>query len=164
VEHHAVDEEPDVGDPRDLRVDLGVQLPVHVHLEAGDRLGVPVAHHVHPPGQPAQLGGHRPVRPHLERGVGLQSRAEPVGSEMVGVLVRDEDGARAVEGARIGEHPRVDDQPAVPLAQDDAGVAVLDQLHDSTSMTAILLRPPRLRVPVSELRPPPSGVMTRSRP
>jgi hypothetical protein len=116
-----------------------------------------VADHVQPFGEAVELRGHRPVRPDLERGVGLQGRPEPVGSEVVGVLVGDEDGARTVEGARIGEHAGVDDQPTVPLAQDDAGVAVLDQLHGSSSMAAILLRSRRLRVPVSQPRPHPLG-------
>ena len=69
-------------------------------------------------------------------GIGVQRRPQPVGGEVVRVLVGDEDGRGAVEGARLGEDARVDDQPALALAQDDARVAVLDQLHDSSSMTA----------------------------
>ena len=79
-------------------MDLGVQLPVHVHVEARDRHRVPVAHHVDPPPQPVQLAGDRPVRPDLQRRIGVQRRPQPVGREVVRVLVRDEDGRGAVEG------------------------------------------------------------------
>jgi hypothetical protein len=130
MEDLAVDQEPDVRDPGDVGVDLGVQFPVHRDLEAGRRHSVAVAHDVHPAPQPFQLGGHRLVRPHLERGVGVERRAHPFRHEVVGVLVRDEDGGGAVQRARLGEGTRVDDEPALAVTEDDAGVAVLGQLHD----------------------------------
>jgi hypothetical protein len=55
---------------------------------------------------------------------------------MVRVLVGQQHGRSAGEGGRVGEHARVDHEPALLLAEDDARVAVLDQLHGSTSMTA----------------------------
>jgi hypothetical protein len=132
---------------------------VDVHLEPRDRPRGAVAHDVHPPGRPVEPAGDRPVRPHGERRIAIHGGAQAVGCEVVRVLVRDEDGGGAVEGVRIGEHPRIDDQPALTLPEDDACVAVHDELHDG-----ILPSQPGLPVPVSEPGPHPLGEGARPHP
>jgi hypothetical protein len=89
----------------------------------------------------------------------IQGGAQAVGCELVPVLVRDEDGGGAVEGVRIGEHPRIDPQPALTLAEDDACMAVLDELHDGIPRSR-----PRLCVPVPEPGPHPLGEGVRPHP
>ena len=63
--------------------------------------------------EPLQLAGHRRVRPHLQRRVGVQRRPQPVGREVVGVLVRDQHGGGAVERRGSVNAPGIDHQPSV---------------------------------------------------
>ena len=59
--------------------------------------------------------------------------------EVVGVLVRDEDGGRGPDqvGGLGREHPRVDDDRGAVLFEDNGGVGVLRQLH-ATNCTTML--------------------------
>ena len=92
VEDRPVDEVADVGDPRDVRVDHGVQLAVHLDVEAGRGEGVAVADRVHPAREGrGDLLGDAAQRPDLGGRVGVQRRPQPVLVEVVGVLVGDQD-------------------------------------------------------------------------
>ncbi len=111
-------------------MDLRVQLAVDVHVESRHRDRIPVADDVHPVPPARQTGGHGPVGPDLQRRVGVEGRQQPVRREVISMLVRDEDGGSALQRGRVREHPGIDHEPAIVLAEDHARVAVLDQLHD----------------------------------
>ena len=119
----AVHEVADVGDPRDVRVDHGVQLAVDLDVEAGGGERVAVADGVHA----AREGGGELLRdaaqgPELGGRVGLQGGPQPALVEVVGVLVGDQDGVRAERRVRLAEAARVDDERPPVLLQTDAGV------------------------------------------
>ena len=80
-------------------------------LQAGDGHGVAGAHGVNPRSQVAERGGHVGGGPDLQAGVLLSGHAQADGVEMVGMLVGQQHRVGAVEGRRLGEHPRV---PRVP--------------------------------------------------
>jgi hypothetical protein len=52
-----------------------------------------------------------------------------VGVHVVGVLVGDQDGVRAVECGGVGEHPRVDDDDTAVSLDPHAGVPELRDPH-----------------------------------
>jgi len=54
---------------------------------------------------------------------------EVVGQVVVGVQVSDEHGRGAVNGVRLGEHPRVDHERHSVVLDPDAGVAELRDAH-----------------------------------
>lgn len=105
VEHlAAVDEEPDVGDARDVRVDHRVQFTVDLYVETGGGEGVAVTDGVHAAGEGRRdLLGDGPERPDLGGRVVLHRGAQPQLVEVVRVLVGDEDGIRAERGVLLAE-------------------------------------------------------------
>ena len=67
MEHLALDQEPAVGDDRDVRVDRGVQVAVHLDVEPGDGEPVLVSDPLN--SQIGELFGDRPVREDPQRGI-----------------------------------------------------------------------------------------------
>jgi hypothetical protein len=103
-----------------------VQFAVHAHLEAGGDEVLPGGDHVQPVGvDVGQQGGGRGVGPDLQVGV----PRELVNVEVVGVLVGDQDGLRAVQRLLLAERAGVDHERPVALLQPDEGVGVLEDPH-----------------------------------
>ena len=97
--------------------------PCTVTSKPADRERVAVAHHVHPLPSPSSWPATDRLVHTSSAGSASSAARSRSRLEVVGVLVRDQDGGGAVERRRFGERARVDDEPAVAVAEDDAGVA-----------------------------------------
>ena len=135
VEHAVIDQVADVRDDRDERVDHRVLVAEGLDREAGglERLVRPDRRHLVP--ELAERPSPRPVaRTSCRRGVVAQRLGDPLTVEVVGVLVGDQDGVRAVQRRiEVGEHARVDHQRAIAVVEADARVPELGQLHRAGS-------------------------------
>ena len=123
VEDRAVRQVADVGDARDVGVDDGVQLAVHLDVEAGGGEGVALADGVHPAGEGGGRAARRRCqRPDLGRRVGFHARPQPALVEVVRVLMGDQDRVRADRRVLLAEHTGVDDERLPVLLQPDTGM------------------------------------------
>jgi hypothetical protein len=126
----AVDGEADVRDDRDLWRDHGVVLAPYLHVEPGRGEALALGDGVHLAAELGELARHGRMRPELQVSVGGQREPQGVGVKVVGVLVGHEHSGCSGQRVRAGPYAWIDDQRPAVLAQPDAGVTKLRELHD----------------------------------
>ena len=76
-----------------------------------------------------EAGRHGLVRPDLQGRIRSGCRPHEVGVDVIRMLVRDEDGVRAVGSGPVRERARIDDKRSPAIGQPNAGVAHARELH-----------------------------------
>src|ERR1022692_963033 len=141
VKELAVDSESDVRYQWHVRMDRSVILAVDVHVEARGSERVPMTHGVHPGAEVSELRGYRRAGPQLEPGVALQRCPHDPGVEVVGMLVRDQDGVRSGQRILAAPYTWIEHDRLAVAFQPDAGMPELRHPHGcSRSLTGALDR------------------------